>query len=60
MQGVDRYKLLLIALAELLIFAAGAVLYVSGSTLFGILVIVIGSGVTSMLLVLLILNARRH
>ncbi|MEM9207727.1 MAG: hypothetical protein AAGA61_00650 [Pseudomonadota bacterium] len=60
MQGVDRYKLLLIALAELLIFAAGAVLYISGSTLFGILVIVIGSGVTSMLLVLLILNARRH
>ena len=60
MQGVDVYKLALLAIAELVIFAGGAFLIVGGHSLEGILLIVVGTGITSALIVMLLLAAKRE
>ncbi|MEM9335642.1 MAG: hypothetical protein AAGA33_12400 [Pseudomonadota bacterium] len=59
MKRNELYKLALVAIAELLVFAGGAVLIVNGHTLAGILLIVLGTLLTSALMVVLVLRHKR-
>ncbi len=59
MKGIEIYKLALLAVAETVIFIGGVVLIVNDNMLTGVILIVVGTTVTSGLIAFLVLKSRR-
>ncbi len=58
MTATDKFRLALVAIAELVFFAGGVALVLVGQTLFGVVMIAVGAVAASIVMALLVLKSR--